>query len=48
MTRAAADRLVESLIDQATTKDAFAGNRIYINVRTLTNTLHQIQTEKTA
>lgn len=42
-TRAEADKLIGGLISAATTRDAFEGNRTYINVRTLTNALNQIK-----
>jgi hypothetical protein len=35
--------LIENLIDQAVTKDAFERGRTYINIRTLTNALEQIK-----
>ncbi len=35
--------VVNQLIDGATVRDAFEGNRTYINVRTLTNALNQIK-----
>ena len=36
--------LVDSLVNDATTKDAFEKGRTYINIRTLTNALDQIKT----
>ncbi|MGD0790113.1 MAG: ATP-binding protein [Terracidiphilus sp.] len=38
-----AKRLTDNLIASATVRDAFEGNRTYINVRTLTNALDQIK-----
>lgn len=38
-----ADKLADKLIASATVRDAFEGNRTYINVRTLTNALDQIK-----
>ena len=42
-----ATALVEKLIDQAVTKDAFERGRTYINIRTLTNALDQIRQSAT-
>ncbi len=38
-----ARKIVDGLIAAATTRDAFEGNRTYINVRTLTNAIAQIK-----
>jgi len=38
-------RIIDSLIDSATVKDAYADNASYINVRTLTNALDQIKVQ---
>jgi DNA transposition AAA+ family ATPase len=38
-----AQKLIDELIKGATVRDAFEGNRTYINVRTLTNALDQIK-----
>jgi len=40
--------IVEKLIVSATTRDAFADNLPYINVRTLTNSLGQIKAQASA
>ena len=42
-TPAQAQTTIEELIDASTVRDAFEGNRTYINVRTLTNALDQIK-----
>ncbi len=42
-TPAQAQTIIKELIDGATVRDAFEGNRTYINVRTLTNALDQIK-----
>jgi DNA transposition AAA+ family ATPase len=43
-----AEAIVEKLIVSATTRDAFADNLPYINVRTLTNSLGQIKAQASA
>jgi len=41
--RQEAEQLVDELIANSTTRDAFDGGRTYVNVRTLTNALDQIK-----
>jgi hypothetical protein len=45
--RAEADRIIDRLITGATARDAFEGNRTYINIRILTNALNEISVAAT-